>query len=187
MKHLASTLSLLSALALLCGCGGGISGRSALPPQGGGAPGAFTATGSLNTARGEHTATLLNNGMVLIAGGTTSNGLQFFASAELYNPATGTFTLTGSLNAARNSHTATLLNNGMVLIAGGLTGGPVSSLGTSVELYNPATGTFTATGSLNTGRESHTATLLNNGMVLIAGGFSPYSSQTLASAELYQP
>src|SRR5207247_9622322 len=81
------------------------------------APGTFTPTGSLNAARVLHTATLLNNGMVLLAGGyNTSSGL--LASAELYNPATGTLTPTGSLNTARDGHTATLLNNGMVLVAG---------------------------------------------------------------------
>ncbi len=78
----------------------------------------FVLTGSLNTARDYHTATLLNNGMVLMAGGYNSSS-GYLASAELYNPATGTFTLTGSLNTARYRHTATLLNNGMVLMAGG--------------------------------------------------------------------
>ena len=142
----------------------------------------FVLTGSLNTARYYYTATLLNNGLVLIAGGLGSSAV--LASAELYNPATGTFTPTGSLNTARFSHTATLLNNGMVLIAGGSGGGQgVAADLTSAELYNPATGTFTPTGSLNAGRAVHTATLLNNGMVLIAGGNLP----PLASAELYNP
>jgi hypothetical protein len=145
----------------------------------------FLLTGSLNTARYEHTATLLNNGMMLIAGG--SNGDINLTSAELYDPTTGTFTPTGSLNTARRLHTATLLNNGMVLIAGGYNGNYL----TSAELYNPATGSFSyTTGSLNTARELHTATLLNNGMVLMAGGYGPLSSTTygyLASAELYNP
>jgi Big-like domain-containing protein/galactose oxidase-like protein len=140
----------------------------------------FVLTGSLNTARQQHTATLLNNGMVLIAGGTGSSA--FLASAELYNPGTGTFTLTGSLNTARFAHTATLLNNGMVLIAGGLVS---TGSSTSAELYNPTTGIFTPTGSLNNAREAHTATLLNNGMVLVAGGIVPSGSST--SAELYNP
>jgi hypothetical protein len=78
--------------------------------------GFFVCTGSLNTARGLHTATLLNNGMVLMAGGQGSSSGSYLASAELYDPATGTFTPTGSLNTARESHTATLLNNGMVLV-----------------------------------------------------------------------
>ena len=141
----------------------------------------FIATGSLGTARQLHTATLLNSGMVLIAGGLDSGG-NVSASAELYNPATGTFSATGSLNTARRSHTATLLNSGMVLIAGGE--GSSSALA-SAELYDPATGIFITTGSLSSAREIHTATLLNNGMVLIAAGFN-FSVQ-LASAELYNP
>ena len=81
------------------------------------ASGTWTGTGSLNTARDEHTATLLQNGMVLVAGGFDS--IIVSASAELYDPASGTWTATGSLNTARSSHTATLLQNGMVLVAGG--------------------------------------------------------------------
>src|SRR5439155_13339690 len=79
----------------------------------------WTATGSLNIARYFHTATLLQNGMVLVAGGIDSNGIPS-ASAELYNPASGTWTATGSLNTGRDSHTTTLLQNGMVLVAGGI-------------------------------------------------------------------
>jgi hypothetical protein len=136
----------------------------------------FVLTGSLNTPRDLHTATLLNNGKVLIAGGSES-GIGDLASAELYDPATGTFTLTGSLTAPRTQHTATLLNNGKVLIAGGYHNGFLAT----AELYDPATGTFTVTGSLNLTRYQHTATLLNNGKVLIVGGNSN------ASAELYDP
>ena len=88
-------------------------------------------TGSLKTARYWHTATLLNNGMVLMAGGLGPSA--YLASAELYNPATGTFTPTGSLNTARDYDTATLLNNGMVLIAGGYNS---SGALASAELYN---------------------------------------------------
>ena len=151
------------------------------------ATGTFTPTGSLNAGRAVHTATLLNNGMVLIAGGN----LPPLASAELYNPTTGAFTPTGSLNYARVEHTATLLNNGMVLIAGGqgvvpIPGGQSFPGLASAELYNPATGTFTATGSLNGARFQHSATLLNNGMVLIGGG-QDQNSAYLASAELYNP
>ena len=94
---------------------GALSGSATLTVR----PTGFVYTGSLNTARDLHTATLLNNGLVLMAGGRDSSR-AYLASAELYNPATGTFTATGSLNTARYQHTATLLNNGMVLMAGGI-------------------------------------------------------------------
>jgi hypothetical protein len=144
----------------------------------------FTLTGNLNTARQLQTATLLNNGMVLIVGGLSSSS-QITPTAELYNPATGAFSSTGSLATACLYPTATLLNNGMVLIAGGLRFGFRGSVAlANAELYNPATGNFTSTGSLNTARRSATATLLNNGKVLIAGGFS---GTALATAEIYDP
>ena len=139
----------------------------------------FTPTTSLNNARENHTATLLNNGLVLIAGGDVNNPYALIG-AELYNPATGVFTPTGSLNTARSQHTATLLSNGTVLIAGGqdVNRQPLAS----VELYNPTTGAFTTlTSSLNTARRAATATLLSDGVtVLIVGG-----AGDLASAELY--
>src|SRR5262249_48168162 len=101
------------------------------------ATGTWTFTGNLNTARYWHTATLLADGMVLVAGGVVLDG-----SAELYDPATETWTTTGSLNTARWQHTATLLPSGKVLVAGGV--GNVGDL-SSAELYDPATGNWTAT------------------------------------------
>ena len=116
-------------------------------------------------ARYAHTATLLPNGKVLVAGGY--NGGAVLSSAELYDPASGTWSATGSLTTARYGHTATLLPNGKVLVAGGYDGVNVLS---SAELYDPASGTWSATGSLTTARYGHTATLLPNGKVLVAGG-----------------
>ena len=96
----------------------------------------FSLTGNLNMARLENTATLLNNGMVLIAGGVGSNSASL-ADAELYNPATGNFTLTGSLNTARAFHTATLLSNGQVLVAGGYTNDrDPTPVATSIERFD---------------------------------------------------
>src|SRR5437867_1194536 len=148
--------------------------------------GTWTATGSLGAARGEHTATLLPNGKVLVAGGV-SNSYSFLVSAELYDPASGTWTATGSLGAARNGHIATLLPNGKVLVAGGFNGDSDSSILVSAELYDPASGTWSATGSLVFARGAHTATLLPNGRVLIAAGVGPGGVQefVLATAELY--
>ncbi|MGH7940582.1 MAG: kelch repeat-containing protein [Limisphaerales bacterium] len=133
----------------------------------------------LNVARYDHTATLLLNGKVLIAGGYVAGGATT-ASAELYDPATGSNTLTGSLLTARSHHTATLLPNGKVLVAGGILGFSALS---SAELYDPASGTWTNTGSLNVARYYHTATLLPDGEVLVAGGHDAASS----TAELYNP
>ena len=143
-------------------------------------PAGFVYTGSLNTARQYHTATLLNDGQVLIVGGEDAS-FDSLTSAELYNPTSATFTFTGSLNAARQNHTATLLNNGQVLIVGG-----DDTFSGTAELYNPSTGTFTLTGTLNTPRMYSSATLLPNGQVLIAGG-ADASGTPLASAELYDP
>ena len=146
--------------------------------------GIFSSTGSMTDGRVGHTATLLNNGQVLIAGGGNPSG-------ELFNPATGTFTATGNMSVNISGQTATLLNNGQVLIAGGNEGpgfnGDVFTA--SAQLYNPATGTFTSTGNMTTARWGHTATLLNNGNVLVAGGVASSSATSpyLASAELYVP
>jgi hypothetical protein len=141
--------------------------------------GTFSATGSMAVARFFHTATLLNNGKVLVAGGLTPGGVT--ASAEVYDPSSGTFSATGSMAVDRYGHTATLLNNGKVLVAGGETTGVNTA---SAEVYDPSTGTFSATGSMAVARAGHTATLLNDGTVLIAGGVNP--AQT-ASAEIYNP
>ena len=148
--------------------------------------GTWTYTGSLHTARWSHTATLLQNGEVLVAGGEIlgKDGRISFASAELYNPATGTWTTTGSLHTARFDQTAALLQNGQVLVAGGNTGVFVGLA--SAELYNPSTGKWTTTGSMTTVRRGHTMTLLQNGQVLVAGG-SDGAGNLLASAELYDP
>jgi uncharacterized protein YjdB len=143
-------------------------------------------TGSMSTARFAHSATLLPNGTVLVAGGAVlldgDAADTILDSAEIYNPNTGTWTLTGNLTARRMEHTATLLPNGTVLVAGG--GGEYAW--TSAETYNPSTGTWTPTGSLTTGREGHTATLLPNGTVLVAGG-TAIDITVLASAEIYNP
>jgi WD40 repeat protein len=152
---------------------------SLAPTAAAAAPFTFANTGSLTQAREGQTATLLPNGKVLVADGSSSGAL---ASAELYDPALGTWAASGSLATARFFPTATLLPNGKVLVAGGA--GTSSTLA-SAELYDPASGSWSATGSLATARYSHTATLLPNGKVLVAGGSS--NGSVLASAELYDP
>jgi Galactose oxidase, central domain len=174
---------------------------------------ATTPTGSMNSSRGAHTATLLangptsTNGKVLVAGGNSApptssgTGIRGISGAELYDPSTGTFAATGAMNAPRYAHTATLLPNGKVLVAGGLGDGedqvPASNsppvLG-SAELYDPTTGTFTPTGSMRVPRANHTATLISAGRVLIVGGIQdirptggqyPYAGRGLVTAEIY--
>ena len=146
----------------------------------------FRPTGSLATARNLHTATLLVDGRVLIAGGNDAEA-HSLASAELYDPKTGTFTPTGSLATARGFHIATRLSDGRVLIAGGTSvgwnGPPFLN---SAEIYDPKTGRFAATRPMAVARGSHTATLLADGRVLITGG-TDIGTRSLASAELYDP
>jgi murein DD-endopeptidase MepM/ murein hydrolase activator NlpD len=161
------------------------------------AQGRFSSTGSLAVARLLHTATLLRDGRVLLAGG--SDGAAELASAELYDPATGSFSQVGAMAVPRWAGAATLLQDGRVLVTGG--SGPAANGGTapvaSAEIYDPATGKFSPTGSMTTVRYLHTATLLRDGRVLVAGGDSPdptsttpkadFQSDAIASAELYQP
>lgn len=152
------------------------------------ASGTWSTTGGPGHYRNRSTMTLLANGKVLVAGG--QGNIVSVATAELYDPATGTWTATGSLATARCDHSATLLPNGKVLVTGGFFG-QLSILGgttlASAELYDPATGTWTATSSLAAARDGHTATLLPNGKVLVAGGQNRPLGGILASAELYDP
>ena len=120
----------------------------------------WSSTGNLHTARDIHTATLLPNGLVLVAGGLNTASVES-RSAELYDPASGTWTATASLNEGRFYYTATLLNNGKVLVAGGYVGDQL----VSTDLYDPLTNTWTPPGSMLVGRYLHAATLLGNGKV----------------------
>jgi hypothetical protein len=147
--------------------------------------GAFTQTGSMAVARFRHTATLLQNGKVLITGGTSLDSSNPTATAEVYDPATGTFTVTGGMTTAREEHTATLLADGKVLIVGGegpVTGSSELQATATVEVYDPSTGLFSTTGSMTAARSLHTATLLPSGKVLVAGGGDDNST-----AEVYDP
>jgi len=127
----------------------------------------------------EHTSTLLPDGRVLVVGGT----------AELYDPATGSWTQTGNLSTFRHNHTATLLPSGKVLVTGGSGSfGVCPELDDTAELYDPATGQWSAASRLTTPRGSHKAILLPNGKVLVVGGgVADPSCFALASSELYDP
>ncbi|HKQ76000.1 MAG TPA: zf-HC2 domain-containing protein [Blastocatellia bacterium] len=146
------------------------------------AAGTLKSVGPMLAMRTSHTATLLPNGKVLIAGGGDRDVV--FASAELFDPATGGFSETGQMTTPRAGHEATLLPGGKVLITGGVDGR--FNWLASAELYDPATRRFAPAGEMTIAREAHCATLLNNGKVLITGGLSPvWPEQQLA--EIYDP
>ncbi len=153
----------------------------------------FTPTGNMTVARAGHTITALTNGKILITGGASQFAGNSLSSAELFDPATGTFTATANMLTARSLHTATLRKDGTVLVAGGDTYFFNRLLGrtlSAAELFDPVAGTFTPVADMTTPRESHTATLLLSGQVLIVGGSIGtlgYSTTTtvLATAELY--
>ena len=138
----------------------------------------WVTVGSMSAARRGHTATLLGNGKLLVAGGGNTGLL---ASAELYDPATNLWTMATSMTTARQGHTATLLGNGKVLVVGGQ--GSSGSLA-SAELYDPGTNLWTLAGSTSAIRAGHTATLLKDGKVLVAGGTN---SAHITNADLYDP
>jgi hypothetical protein len=137
----------------------------------------------MTTPRADHTATLLRNGKVLIAGGS-GDGFQELSSAELYDPSTGTFASTGSMITPRYAHSATLLADGRVLIAGGRQDGTRGSSVFTAEIYDPSTGAFTATGALTSiGGEVYAppagvTTLLPDGRVFVGAS---------NNAEIYDP
>jgi Kelch motif len=155
--------------------------------------GRLSPTGNMIVPRCCASTTLLQNGQVLIAGGTYASAPQSkpLKSAELYDPATGTFTAVGNMTIGRRGHTATLLSNGRVLMAGAgevFQGGRIVD---TAELYNPETKSFEPTGNMHSSRTDHTATLTPEGNVLIAGGFyqNPPGMMTdhVRTSELYDP
>lgn len=144
--------------------------------------GTFTQTGSMAVGRFLHTATLLQNGKVLIVGGALTSASDPVATAEVYDPSTGIFTMTGAMATAREQHTATLLPDGRVLIVGGATSAGAGDPTATAEVYDPSTGSFSVTGSMAEARTFHTATLLPSGEVLVAGG-----GDENFTAEVYDP
>jgi len=148
--------SIIAVVALACG-GGGIA--------------------SMEDGRGDHTATLLADGRLLVAGGRDSKAI---ASVEVYDSTTGEWTASSPMAAARFGHTQTLLEDGTVLVVGEA----------SPELYNPVSGTWSSAGNMAYMREErHATTLLEDGRVLVTGGISEIDGfkETVGFAELYDP
>lgn len=165
----------------------------------------WTTAASLATSRYSHTSTLLPDGKVLVVGGFSNqmlgvNGLAHLFSAEIYDPVTDSWATVASMTTARRSHSATLLQNGKVLVTGGYNDLYTIALNTmgyspgvlaNSEIYDPASNTWATSASLPTSRQDHTATLLQNGKVLVTGGYNLTPGVTganyLSSRELYDP
>ncbi len=150
--------------------------------------GTWVAAAPLNVARSSHSSTLLADCRILVAGG--GSGAQR-GSAEIYDPGTDTWTEVASMNVGRHGHSAFRLPDGRVLVAAGGVPVPGDTAGTaSAELFDPSTGSWTATGSLATGRLNHAAAQLADGRVVVAGGMphgGGYFGPGFDTAEVYDP
>lgn len=140
--------------------------------------GTWSYVGNMTTTRNLHTATLLNDGRVLIVGGYDISR-NLLNSVEIYDPDTKTFQSAAVLNVTRKEHVAVKLQNGKVLVAGG------SGNNKSTEIYDPDKNTWTRVGDLNNGRSNPTINLLMDGRVLVSGGV--HNPTYLDDAELYDP
>ena len=153
------------------------------------ATGQWSAAAPMGAARRLHTATLLDDGRVLVTAGIGSDG--WLATAEIYDPASNTWSPTGSLAARRYDHSATRLRDGRVLVAAGTNQSIASGALAPTEIYDPASGTWSSAGSLTYRRQRHTATLLSDGRVLVAGGLFYASGSPNASfpgpCEIFNP
>jgi N-acetylneuraminic acid mutarotase len=161
------------------------------------ATGVWQTTGSMNEARRGHAAVVLGDGRVLVAGGIAGGDL--LSSVEIYDPATARWTTVAPMTTPRLGHTLTLLANGNVLATGGTSADTASGAGggqtirpdATAEIYNVQANKWTKTeGGMSTPRFEHSATLLDDGRVLIAGGQGPPisgNSAALATTEIYDP
>lgn len=158
--------------------------------------GSWTPTGELNEARRGHTAAALADGRVLVAGGRGTIG-DPLASAEVYDPSSGTWTVAAPMSVGRIGHAMTTLADGRVLVVGGTALGETGASGgqsiapsASAEIYDPATDSWSETSPMSVPRFEHSASLLPDGKVLIAGGQGPADGgrfTALSTSELYDP
>jgi hypothetical protein len=159
--------------------------------------GTFSQLAGYTPEGGAGTSLLLDGTVLVTGGGDTDPGISL-ATAELYDPSAGKYIATGDMTRCRFWHESSLLPDGSVLITGGdgfyCPADPFNyTTLASAEIYQPSTKAFTTAGYMTMARQGHTATLLNDGRVLIAGGFNQHGPSTgivvdvLASAELYTP
>ena len=182
-RYLCALLFLLAAG--ITACGGGVTETPPVyltSPQGN-----RVEALAMTTPRANAAAIRLRDGRVLICGGTATGEVGgVLSSAELFDPVARTFAPTGSMTVPRSGQTITMLGDGRVLLTGGVQNAGFRSELSSAEIYDSGAGTFSATGSMSVPREGHTATMLRDGRVLIAGG-SDNGIHTLDSAEIYDP
>ena len=148
--------------------------------------GQFRTAAAMVTPRHSHTATVLADGKVLIAGGYDARG-AYLRSVELYDPATGRFGEVAPMTLARAGHEAVRLVDGRVLLVGGVSTG--WTFVASAEIFDPESGTFATTGAMQVPRASHSAVLLIDGRVLVVGGHRGRRQdiELFTSAEVYDP
>ena len=152
----------------------------------------WSLTGSLNYERVlGYTATLLNNGNVLVTGGLIKEkGINKNSNyCEIFNASDGSWAIIDTLKSPRVYHTATKLSDGRVLVAGGYNKSVIGTDFEESEIFDPQTNKWTDAATLNIGRGEHSATLLSNGKVLVSGGgnYFEHQKEYLNSCELYDP
>jgi hypothetical protein len=158
-----------------------VGGGGTLPTLPGG-PGRPTFQNLSIIGRSGHTATVLQDGRVLVAGGLGVS--EPLTSSVIFDPSSGQWTVVGSLSNGRYDHTATLLSDGRVLVVGGCCASGSKALDTG-EVFDPGTGRWTTTASMRFVRTSHAAGLLPDGRVLVVGGGD--ETGVMTSAEIYEP
>jgi hypothetical protein len=167
-------------------------GSTWTPAKGGAAPpvtpsppspvnvGSWARLASLATGRIDQTATVLQDGRVLVVGGSQEAEADQLATAEIFDPKTNVWSAAASMTYPRARHTATQLADGRVLVAGGLGPGRGNS-----EIYDPRTNAWSPAGNLISARANHQAVRLRDGRVLVMGGRQP--GRPLSSAEIFDP
>jgi N-acetylneuraminic acid mutarotase len=151
----------------------------------------WTNVANLGRERAGHSAVTLPNGKVLVSGGCVGWKNLFTAECEIYDPAANTWTPTGAMSTPRSEHGLVVLQNGKVLAIGGFyQASDVEYYLETCEIYDPASGTWSATGPMAVDRTVFSSTLLQNGKVLVAGGLNKNPSGAdvyLAGTEVYDP